>query len=411
MLTVLRRQNFALLWAAGAISVLGDWVLFSALPFYVYTLTGSALATGTMFMAQAVPRVLLGSVAGVFVDRWDRQRTLVIADLARAALVLLLLLVRTPDEVWLVYLVGAAQSSIGQFFRPARGALVPHLVPREQLLAANALNGVADNVTRLIGPLAGGALAGAFGVGSVVVADSASFFASGLLLWRLAVPAGGRPPPTVVPTAAGLSAAWTGAWRDWRAGLLLVRGDRFLRTLLLAIGTFTVGQGVLDVVFVPFVKDLWRGDARTFGLVVSAQGLGGLAGGLVIGATARRVPPAWVLVASLAALGGLGLVMFNTVTLTLGLPLMTLFGLAATGLFVSLGTLLQARVDDRFRGRVLGTFATTQALLVLVGMAVASALGTRLGVGVLVNAAAGIFVIAALAAVPLILKPDLQQAA
>jgi MFS family permease len=88
MLGVLRQWNLALLWLAGAVSILGDYVLFSALPFYVYALTGSALATGAMFVAEALPRVALGSIAGAFVDRWDRKRTLVVADLARGALLL-----------------------------------------------------------------------------------------------------------------------------------------------------------------------------------------------------------------------------------------------------------------------------------------------------------------------------------
>jgi len=76
MLAALRQRNFALLWFGQLISLLGDWILFVALPFYIYTLTGSTLATGIMFMVQTLPRLFLGSVAGVFVDRWNRRRTM-----------------------------------------------------------------------------------------------------------------------------------------------------------------------------------------------------------------------------------------------------------------------------------------------------------------------------------------------
>lgn len=100
MFALLRQRNFGLLWFAGAASLLGDWALMVALPFFVYDLTGSALATGLTFMAQTLPRVLLGSVAGVFVDRWDRRKTLVVADAARGLLLLLLLLVRSTDTLW-----------------------------------------------------------------------------------------------------------------------------------------------------------------------------------------------------------------------------------------------------------------------------------------------------------------------
>src|SRR5215217_8568029 len=119
MLALLRRRNFALLWFAGAVSMLGDWVLLIALPFYVYDLTGSALATGATFMASTLPRVFLSSVAGVFVDRWDRKRTLIVADVARGFLLLLLLLVRSADTFWIVYLVATLEAMLAQFFTPA----------------------------------------------------------------------------------------------------------------------------------------------------------------------------------------------------------------------------------------------------------------------------------------------------
>src|SRR5919198_1112108 len=84
MIATLRQRNFALLWFAGLISLAGDWMLIVALPIYVYQLTGSTLATSTMFIAGRLPTLLFGSVAGVFVDRWDRKRTMVVANLLLA---------------------------------------------------------------------------------------------------------------------------------------------------------------------------------------------------------------------------------------------------------------------------------------------------------------------------------------
>ena len=88
MLAVLRQRNFSLLWFGGVLSVVGDFFLFIALPFFVYERTGSALATGAMFAAETLPRLLFGSVAGVFVDRWDRKKTMVFADVSRAVILL-----------------------------------------------------------------------------------------------------------------------------------------------------------------------------------------------------------------------------------------------------------------------------------------------------------------------------------
>src|ERR687893_555584 len=104
MLAVLRQRDFSLLWFGGVLSVIGDYFLFIALPFFVYERTGSVLATGAMFAAETLPRLLFGSVAGVFVDRWDRKRTMVFADLSRAMVLLPLLVVAAGGPFGLVLL-------------------------------------------------------------------------------------------------------------------------------------------------------------------------------------------------------------------------------------------------------------------------------------------------------------------
>src|SRR5581483_2896085 len=107
MLQLLRHRDFALLWWAGLISLAGDWVLMVGLPLYVYKVTGSTLATGGMLVAAILPALLLGSVAGVFVDRWDRRATLIVADLLLALGLLPLLLVHAHGQLWVVYLVSS----------------------------------------------------------------------------------------------------------------------------------------------------------------------------------------------------------------------------------------------------------------------------------------------------------------
>ena len=188
MLTVLRQRNFALLWFGQLISMAGDWFLFIALPFYVYNLTGSTLATGAMFIAQLLPSLLLGSVAGVFVDRWDRRRVMIVSDVLRGLVLLLLLAVHSTDLLWLIYLVAFAQSAVGQFFMPAKNAIIPRLVGGEDLIRANSLNATSDSLTRLIGPSLGGVMFAALGLSSVVIVDALSFFVSAIMIAGMVVP-------------------------------------------------------------------------------------------------------------------------------------------------------------------------------------------------------------------------------
>src|SRR5262245_24390833 len=135
-----------------------------------------------MLVAELVPQIALGSVAGVFVDRWDRRRTMIVANLLLAAALLPLVLVRAVDLIWVVYLVAFAEAVLARFLRPAEAALLPRLVEKEDLVAANSLGAFARNSARLVGPTVGGIVAGIYGLGAVAVFDAATFaVAAGLL--------------------------------------------------------------------------------------------------------------------------------------------------------------------------------------------------------------------------------------
>ena len=221
MFSILRQRNFSLLWFGQLISTIGDWVLFVALPFYIYSLTGSTLATGAMFMAATLPRLLFGSVAGVFVDRWDRKNTMIVADVLRGALLLLMVLVRSREQLWLIYLSAFAMAVVGQFFGPAKSAIIPRLVDRQDLLSANSLNALSDALTRLVGAGLGGALMGSFGFQNVVWLDAGSFFFSALMIALITVPVVDTVQPAAVasrrrPTASRIN-AWPCGASGWPA--------------------------------------------------------------------------------------------------------------------------------------------------------------------------------------------------
>ncbi len=387
MLATLRQRNFALLWAGGLISMLGDWMLFVGLPLFVYQLTGSTLATGGMFMARLLPSLLLGSVAGVFADRWDRRRLMIVANLLLALGLLPLLAVRSADRLWIVYLVSFWEASVAQFFRPAEGALLPRLVGEEHLVPANALNALNNDLARLAGPPLGALVAGLLGLGGVVLLDAASFLIAALLIALIAIPAGSATRPAGSPTGvapAAVTQAWTGVWRDWLAGLRLVRRERQITVLFLFIAITGLGEGVFSTLLVPFVATVLGGGGAAYGWLLAAQAVGGLLGGVVIGRLGGAVAPARLL--GLGALGlGVGDLLIFTYPLflpgvTLALLLMVLVGVPATGIGVGLMTLQQTVVADAYRGRLFGAFGTTRALVGLLGAALGGALGDRAGI-------------------------------
>jgi MFS family permease len=397
MLATLRNRNFALLWLGGLVSFFGDWALLIALPVFVYDLTGSTLATGGMFIAQTLPRLLFGSLAGVFVDRWDRRRTMIVANLLCAAALLPLLLVRSAADLPLVYLAAFLQTACSLFFQPAEAALVPQLVGEGQLLHANALVGLNWEITRLVAPPLGGLIMAALGIGSVVAIDAASFVLAAGLIALIA-----RPPQVAAEAPERPANTWRALRRDLIAGVQLVRRDGLVSAIFIITAAAMVAEGIINVLGFPWLKEVLGGGALERGWLASAQAVGGLLGGLLIGRVARLTQPAHLIGASGIALGLLSLAYVNVAALPIerslwlpaALSLKLLMGVPIMGLFVSVDTLLQQSVSDRYRGRVFGAFGAVLALATLFGQAVASLLGDVVGIVLVLNAVGGMYIVA-----------------
>jgi MFS family permease len=419
MLYLLRHRNFSLLWFGGLISMIGDWMLAIALPVYVYELTGSALATGIMFMVGQLPPLLLGSVAGVFVDRWDRQRTMVITNLLLALTMAPLLLVRSIDSLWIVYLVALVKSTLTQFFGPAENALLPELVGKEHLVPANALNALNNNLARLLGPALGGIVAVRLGLGGVALLDALTFLiAAGLIALIRHVPAANAPGEEEGDAASGGGFPLITLLREWLAGLRLVRRERVVTLLFAMTALMAVGEGVIVVLLVPFVTEVLRGQALELGWLMSAQAVGGLIGGVAIARLGTKLTPERLLGPAALLIGLIDLAIFNYPAwipgITLALLLLVLVGLPAAALGASFLTLLQSSVAERYRGRIFGAHNTTFSLLTLGGMAFASTMGDRLGIVPVINIQGYAYVAAGLLALlflPRLLAPQWDEAA
>jgi MFS family permease len=413
LLRLLRQRNFGLLWAGQFISVIGDWVLFIALPFYTYSLTGSVLATGAMFIVSTLPRLLLGSVAGVFVDRWDRKRTMIIADLLRVFLVLMLLFVRSRDWLWLIYASSFLESVVSQFFNPAKSAIIPLLVGEKDLLSANSLNGLSDALTRLVGSALGGVLMGWLGFSSVVLLDAGSFLFSALMIILIVMPklAGSRLQPDKQPerTPAPVGGGILGVWRDLIAGLRLVRQERLLFMLFIVLGVAFLGDSMITVLIVPLVKVLMGGGAQMLGWLMAAQGVGGLLGGLLVGQFGKRLSPRRISAVGLVVTGMVILAIVSFPHSAMVLPFMAVAGVAASAWLISCETLLQLGTSDQFRGRIFGTLGTTSALASLVGMLFAGALSDLVGLVLILFISGGLYIVSGLLA--WIMLPPSQQPA
>jgi MFS family permease len=397
MLAVLRRRDFSLLWFGGVLSVIGDYFLFIALPFFVYERTGSVLATGAMFAAETVPRLLFGSVAGVFVDRWDRKRTMVISDLSRALILLPLLVVAAGGPLALVYAVAFVEASVSMLFLPAKSATIPNLVAERDLTAANSLDSLSEEVPSLVGPLLGGALLGIVGLSGLVLLDVGTYLASALLISMIGAPTA-APDEEPDVTAEVAVSAWANALKEWLGGLRLIGRDRSIAVLFGVISVATVGEGAVTVLWIIFFRDVLGSGAQEFGYFIAAYGVGGILGGILLGWSSRLIDETRLFALSLIANGLLLIAIFNIAVLPVMVALAVLAGVTVVGWFVTSQTLLQKWVPDRYRGRVFGAYETTQALTLLVGMGVAVVLEGLLGVIVVLSLVGAVWSLAGVVA-------------
>ncbi|MEU4608528.1 MFS transporter [Kribbella sp. NPDC023972] len=372
-----RQRDYRLVLTAGLVSLTGDWILKTGLAFQVYVLTGSTLASGGLLLSSFVPMVVLGSLAGVFVDRWDRRRTMIVTNVLHAVVLLPLLAVRDEGSIWIVYAVVLVQSCLQQFFRPAEQSLIPVLVESRQLVTANALNSQTSDIARLVGAGIGGLLAAAGGLPLLAIVDAATYLVAVGLLLRvrhrvvrgLARPAGGA--------IRRLKAEWT-------EGVRLCVAGPAMRLLFVFCLVTSVGEGVMSTLFAPFVSSELGGDGTAYGLIVSSQAVGGIAGGLVAAAVGSRLPAATML--------GTGAFLFGVIDLALfcyplvwdslipAFVCMIVVGLPGAFTVAGLMTVLQRRTQDASRGRVFGAISAAEGLALLIGIAAAGVLGEVVGI-------------------------------
>ena len=391
---LLRRRDFGLLWAGGLISETGDWFLLVGLPVWVLQVTGSSLVTATVFLVGLLPSLVVGPLAGVLVDRWDRRRTQVAVSLAEAAFLLPLLTVDGRGDLWVVYLVMAVEASLGQLNDPARNAMVPALVGRDDLVGANALIGLNGNLARLAGSPLGGILVELSGLPGLVIGDAISFLLGAALLSLV------RPRPLSPPTGPVSSPGVVG---EWVAGLRVVARDRGLRWGLVVDGLAAVAQGIFTVLFVLFVTRALGGDGADVGLLRGVQAIGGLVGGVLVVGLARRLEAGRLLGVSLLAFGLIDLAIWNGPVLTtatwLYLGLFAAAGIPGIAFLTGLTALVQERTDDAYLGRVFATYYGSFNGLAGVGMLLAGLLGDSVGVVAVLNGQAGLYLLAGLVAV------------
>jgi MFS family permease len=397
MFTLLRQRDFARLWFGGLISIMGDMVLNVALPFFVYQVSGSTIATAVMVAAELLPRLLFGSIAGVFVDRWDRKKVMVITSLSQGLIILPLFLVRSAETLWIVYMISFIQVTFAIFFGPAENALLPLLVSEDKLIQANSLNAMNNNFARLIGPPLGGAILALWGLHGVVLFDSLTFLFAGWMI--LSITQSGKVAPLPQSDANSEDTSWTRFWNEWAEGIEIVRKDRVVAVLFITVVMLNFGGVMIDPLGAAYIIDVVKTNAEIFGLLVAVQALGGITGGLIAGRFGTRMSAAHLYGWAEIILGIVMVIRYNIPELPILFVMTLLVGLPAALGIAALETLFQRNVPNTHLGRIYGALNTTVGMTSLFGvLGISGVLGEVLGIVPVLNIAAGITMLTGLIA-------------
>ena len=359
-LAPLRGSGFRLLFFATLGSSLGTLLAAIALAIDVKDRTDSGLWVGGVLLAEFLPPVVVGLTLGPLLDRLERRRLMVGADLVRVAVFCLLPFATTPGAI--VALAAVAGLANG-FFRPAVYAGVPNLVPEEELPEANALLQSVENLSWLVGPLLGGVLTAAAGPHAAYWINAVSFLVSALLVARI--------PAKKLQSETALS---RGHWRDLREGFSVVVHSRPLVAVLVGWGIVTVGVGAANVAEIFLAKNVFSAGDFGYGLLYGAIGAGLVCGSFLSSFVVQRIGLAKTYGAALALMAvGLAAAALSP-NVWVAAVFCVVHGLGDGAAIVCNALLVQRGAPDRVRGRALTLVMSVTYLLTAISTVIGGAL-------------------------------------
>ncbi|HEU4829488.1 MAG TPA: MFS transporter [Gemmatimonadales bacterium] len=369
MLRALNHRNYRLFISGQLISLIGTWMQSVAQAWLVYRLTGSPVLLGAVGFAGQIPVFLLAPVGGLFADRHDRRRLLLVTQSVSMLLALVLgaLTLSGRIDVWHVATIAALLGVVNGFDIPTRQAFVTELVGRQDLVNAIALNSSMFNGARIVGPAVAGVVVAAVGEGWCFVANGVSYLAvlTGLLSIR-------RP----VPVREGRKGT---AFAEASEGFRFAADTAPVRALLLLLGLVSL-TGMPYAVLMPVIAASVLGvGASGLGMLMGASGAGALAGALVL-ARRRSVRGLGRWVATAAGGFGSSLILFSfSRSFLLSVILLLPVGFTMMIQMSSSNTLIQSMVPDRLRGRVMAVYSMMFMGMAPFGALLAGLLADRLG--------------------------------
>lgn len=370
-------RSFGLLWAGQAISSFGDRVFDTTLILWVATHIAvghrwAPLAVSGVLLSVSIPTILMGPIAGVFVDRWDtKRRTMLWADALRALLIVLLLLNSGHTQIGVqlasIYTIVALAATCTAFFGPARLALLRDIVPEADLTRAAGRQQTTTMFSAIVGPAIAAPLFIALGVQWALVVDAASFLVSFALISRIRLPDVDR-----------VAATRESVGGELVAGLRYFASNRVLIVLLVSVVLVFLGYGAFTALNIFFLMENLHAPVRSYGLLAASSGAGSVLGTLASTAMARRIRPLPALWLSLLAFGVLDLAYARMTSLVPAVIILFLTGLPGALYHIVLNPIVLQVTPREFVGRISAILSPAFSLASLCSVALAGFLASTI---------------------------------
>jgi MFS family permease len=357
-LSVFRNRSFTLMWTGQLISTAGSALTSLAAGIYVYRQTGSALSVGLMMMATALPTLFVGLIAGVFVDRYDRKRIMMAADLIRMVLVFLIPFLIPFGIAWL-YIIVALASAVGQFFDPAYASVLPEVASDEQLAAANSMMTISSIGAQAIGFAASGLIASRFAIEWAFYIDAATFLLSAACIFLIRVAPVKAEGETNVPTIV----------RNLQAGFRVITDTPGLRSLFLVYLPVFVTYGLNNSLLLPFARRALKATEFEYGLIEGLTTVGFVLGSLAMAGLADRLREGQWISISFIGMAVMALIYSQLTSVPLAIVVGAIAAILNAPSVVGRQLLIQRSTPREVRGRVFSAFFVMRDTMFMLGMA------------------------------------------
>lgn len=399
MFGIFRRRDFTLLWSAQLVSTAGSALTDLAAGIFVWRATESALAVGLTLMVTALPSLVVGLLAGVFVDRHDRKRIMMWTCIAQAGVVACIAIVVGVDSIALpgLFLLLLLNAGIKQFFDPAHDSLIPEIATDEELAAANSFLSIASFGSTAIGFAGAGLLAGSVGLVWAFVLDALSFlFCAGCIALM-----GPYPMPTPEEDASVRVIV-----ENLRSGMRTLTGTATIRSLFVVGSFMFFAFGLWNVLLLPFSLKVLGATEFQYGLQEALTSVGFVAGSFFMARFSRVMPePLWLIV-TMVGMGVAGVLYGLSSEVWVATLLVTVSGFFNAPSSVARSVLLQRNTPREMRGRVFSAFYVMRDVILVAGMATAG-LADLISIRLLIVGASSLLFVSALVVV---FAPGLSRA-